>query len=163
MTAARERGSALMLVPAAVLVLFLLGAVAVDSAVAVLGQRELSAAASAAANDAVAAALSDARFYGHEGGDPGAVVVDQAAAQRVAAEALRRMELHGVEPDGDPVVTVVDHNQVCVRISGRVRAVFGLAIPGASQTHAVRGRATATAVRAGADGASEAIPRARDC
>ena len=51
--AEQDRGSVLALVPAGLLVLVLLAAIAVDTSVAYLGRRELAAAADAAANDAV--------------------------------------------------------------------------------------------------------------
>ncbi len=57
-----EHGSVLALVPAGLLVLVLLAAIAVDSSVAYLGRRELAAAADAAANNAVTYGLDEARF-----------------------------------------------------------------------------------------------------
>ena len=64
MTLARdERGSALMLVPAAVLVLVMLAAIAVDSAVVLLAERDLSDRTAAVANDIAGFAASDDAFY----------------------------------------------------------------------------------------------------
>ena len=78
-----------MLVPAGVLVLVILGAIAVDSAIAFLAQRELTGAAAAAANDAAAAAISDQTFYsGQPSARPGAVEIDDEAARRVVQAAL---------------------------------------------------------------------------
>ena len=141
---ATERGSVLMLVPAAVLVLVILGAIAVDFSVAFLGQRELTNAAAAAANDA-ATAISEQSFY-RGGGEvaPGTIRVDEARARRVADQALLARAPRGVhitdsvvEPSG---------GQVCVTLRGRVPYVFARAIPGMDDGVSVQGRATATAV-----------------
>ena len=63
LTRRSERGSVLALVPAAFLVLVILGALAVDSAAAYLAQRQLRDSLSAAAADAVGAGLSRSSFY----------------------------------------------------------------------------------------------------
>jgi hypothetical protein len=63
-TGRTEGGSVLMLVPAGFLILMLFAGIAVDSAAAYLGQRQLSDALSAAANDAATAGLDDADYYG---------------------------------------------------------------------------------------------------
>ena len=53
----RSRGSVLMLMPAAVLIVLLLGAIAVDSAIVYLRQRQAENIAFDAANDAAGAGL----------------------------------------------------------------------------------------------------------
>ena len=78
-----ESGSALALVPAGFLVLIILAAIAVDSAVALLGQRQLGDALAAAANDAAGAAISNSTFYG-----TGRVALDPAAAARTVCVSL---------------------------------------------------------------------------
>lgn len=135
----RERGSALLLVPAGVLVLVVLGAIAVDFALAFLGQRELAGAAAAAANDAAAAALSDAAFYGD-----GAVAVDPVRAEAVAIEAVGARRPGGVEVTS--VSARVVGPQVCVTVEGRVSYLFSPVVPGVSRGAVVRGQAVATAV-----------------
>ena len=60
---ADERGSTLLLVPSAVLVLFLLTALCVDGAATFLAQRELADACAGAANDAATAALDRGDLY----------------------------------------------------------------------------------------------------
>ena len=133
-----------MLVPAAVLVLVVLGAIAVDFSVAFLGQRELTNAAAAAANDA-ATAISEQSFYqGGTGLSPGTIRVDESRARRVAQQALVARAPRGVQV----TEAVVDPSggQVCVTLRGRVPYVFARAIPGMSDGAAVQGRATATAV-----------------
>jgi Flp pilus assembly protein TadG len=134
----RSCGSVLMLVPAAVLVLVVLGAIAVDSAVAFLGQREASNAAAAAANDA-AAALSDASFYGS-----GALVVDQGRARSVAAAAVSARSSRGLVVDD--IAVQVDGPAVCVTVRATVPYIFGRGLPGAAHAARVTGRAAAMAV-----------------
>jgi Flp pilus assembly protein TadG len=141
---ARERGSVLMLVPAAVLVLVILGAIAVDFSVAYLGQRELTNAASAAANDA-ATTIAAERFYrGDEAAPPGTVTIDEDRASQVISRALAARSPRGVAIHD--VQAVPAGGQVCVVLRGRVDYVFARAVPGAPDGAAVEGRATATAV-----------------
>lgn len=132
-----ERGSALMLVPAAVLVLFILGALVVDSAAVWLGQRQLQSAASVAATDA-ASAVSDQQYY-----SSGQVVLAPEAAERVARASVADQTLSGVTLSGAPVVQVAGR-QVCVSLTGTVRPIFGRAIPGFGGATTVHGRSTAT-------------------
>jgi Flp pilus assembly protein TadG len=151
-THGRERGSVLVLVPAAVLVLVVLGGVSADAATAFLGQRQLVSAAQDAATDAVSA-ISEQSFY-----TSGSIVVDPAAAQAVAEQSVAAQDLGDVTLSGPPEIQV-SGRQVCVTLHGRVRRIFGAAIPGIQKTVSVTGRATATA--AGDDGAS--VPRRRLC
>lgn len=145
-----------MLVPAAVLVLLVLGALAVDAGLAFLGQRTLADAAAAAANDAAALGLSDAAFYGSA---EGPLVLDQAAAARAAHEAVAARRVRGVEVVGQ--VVAVRGAQVCVHLTGRVPYLFSpvVRVPGVPRSAVVHGQAVATAVR-GPAGAS--VPTARD-
>ena len=135
-----------MLMPAAVLILVILGAIAVDFAVVFLAQRELSSATAAAANDAAGAAISDSSFY--EGG--GQIVIDRLEAERVAREALRlRMPEDGqvgaIRLVEDAEVQVAGR-QVCVSARATVRYVFARAIPGVRHETELRARSTASAV-----------------
>lgn len=138
----RQSGSVLLLVPAAVLVLVVLGAIAVDFSLAFLGQRELTSAAAAAANDAAAAAVSDAAFYGSS---EGPLVLDGARAEAIAAESVGRRRSGGVEVTS--VAVRVVGSQVCVTIVGEVPYIFAPVVPGVPSRAVVRGRAVATAVR----------------
>ncbi|HEX2699401.1 MAG TPA: hypothetical protein VHM89_04255 [Acidimicrobiales bacterium] len=147
-------GSVLMLVPAAVLVLFVLGSIAVDSSIAILAQRELTSAAAAAANDAAGGGASDDAFYG--GGDPGRIVLDQARAEALATAAFDQRDVQGVT---EAVRTVVVHgDRVCVTITGHVDSIFAKAIPGAPRGRTVTGRAVATAVQGDDDPPSGGDP-----
>jgi len=134
-------------------VLLVLGAIAVDSAVAFLGQREVSNAAAAAANDAATAALSDRAFY-----TSGALEVDGKRALEVARRSVAARTSRGVE-----VVDVsvdADADRVCVTVRGRVPYVFARALPLVPGFAAVSGRAGAVAV-AGERGTP--VPRGADC
>ena len=148
----RDRGSALMLMPAAVLVLFVLGALVVDSATVWLGQRQLQNAAEVAATDA-ASAVADAPYY-----SSGRVVLDPAAAQWVALASLAADRIPGVTLT-DPPAIQVSGRQVCVSLTGTVRPVFGRAVPGFGVTTTVHGRATATV----AGDAGTAVPHRAIC
>lgn len=146
----RQRGSVLLLVPAGVLVLIILGAIAVDFAIAFSSQRALSSLAAAVANDAATAALSDERFYrgsaadaeGPAGGSD--VEIDPVAARRLAQEAVARRAPRGIGNISVDALTA--GRQVCVRIRGDVEYVFSRAVPGAADGTTVEASAVATAV-----------------
>jgi Flp pilus assembly protein TadG len=140
-------------VPAGVLVLVVLGAIAVDAAVAFLGQREVSNAAAAAANDAVVVGLSDRAFY-----TSGLLEVDEARALDVARRAVLARASRGVEVVD--VSVTAEGARVCVTVRGRVPYVFGRALPFVRSSASVQGRAGATAV---AGAAGTAAPRGVDC
>lgn len=78
-----EDGSALMLVPAAVLVLLVLAAIAVDTAVVLLAQRDLVNRTAAAANDVAALAADDGAFY-----ERGQVTIDEDVADAYVGRAF---------------------------------------------------------------------------
>lgn len=135
----REDGSVLMLVPAAVLVLLVLGAICVDSAVVFLAQRDLANRTAAAANDIAGFAVSDDAFYDRSG----VVALDDGRADAFVRLAFPTDRPPGglaswradADADGD-VVTVV--------AEAEVRSVFAKAIPGARDTTVVRARSVAT-------------------
>lgn len=103
-----ERASVLMLMPAAVLIVLLLGAIAVDSAVVYLAQRQAHNVAFDAANDAVGAGFdrATARRSGEFRYEPERVRA--VAAGTVAAAGLSDLRLVDVEvgTDGSVAVTV---------------------------------------------------------
>jgi len=136
--ASKDAGSALMLLPAAVLVMVVLGALVVDQAHIFLAQRQLASAAQAAATDAVSQ-LDSAAFY-----RTGAVALDPTAADRVAVGSVADQSLDGLQLEGPPMVVVVGR-QVCVALTARVPAIFGRAIPGFGAPTIVTARSTATA------------------
>ena len=136
----RDDGSVLMLVPAAVLVLLVLGAICVDSAIVFLAQRDLANRTAAAANDIAGFAVSDAAFYG----DDGAVALDDDRADAFVDLAFAADRLPGgfeawradADASGDRVTVVAE---------ATVRSLFARAIPGAAGTTTVRARSVASA------------------
>jgi hypothetical protein len=130
----------LLLMPAAVLIVIVLGAIAVDAAVVFLGEREASSLATAAANDAATAIDDDVLRAG------GGFVLDQDRARRIALAAIA-----GTSSDLDDLgvevtfPTVDGETAVRVVVRGRVHHVFAQALPGADDTVAVSASATAIA------------------
>lgn len=122
----------LLLFPVGVLAVLVLAAVAVDSAVAFMGQRELAGAVAAAANDAATDALSETAFYGR-----GAVEVDDAELARVAEERVRTSIDTGRYRNVAVRAEVVRGAAGCswslrVEASATVGYVFARAVPGAA-------------------------------
>jgi len=118
-----DRGSVLALVPAGFLVLMLLAAIAVDSAVTYLGQEQLHDALAAAANDAVTAGLDSPSFYGSGTIKLDPVQVGRAVCLSVLAQndtALRQVHLW----------MYVHGDSVQVQGTAVIDGVFGRFIPG---------------------------------
>ncbi len=130
----RDRGSSLMLMPAAVLVFVVLGAFCVDFAAVHLGQRELVTAGQGAANDAAAAGFDEAAFYAD-----GAVALDERAAR---AAAVRSLAANAPEAHIESFSVDVDAATVALTVSRPIATVFAKALPGGPD--AVRVTATAT-------------------
>lgn len=147
-----QAGSALILVPAGIVILVILASLALDSALVYLGQRQLANAAASAAADA-AGSISNPAFYG-----TGELVLDPNRAVQVAMRSLAAQELSGIHLLGQPAVSVAG-DQVCVSLHASVRRLLGGAIPGIPHNALVSARATATA--AGENG--QAIPHRRLC
>lgn len=126
----RQRGSVLLLFPAAVLIVFVLAAMAVDSSIAFLGERELASAVAAAANDAATEAISDEAFYGS-----GRVELDDAEVERVAEERVRT-SLDPTRHEGLQVQATVERPSggcawsLRVEATAAVRFLFARALPG---------------------------------
>jgi hypothetical protein len=139
-----ERGSVLALVPAAVLVLALLGALAVDSAAAYLSQHQLSDAVAGAANDAATAALSDQAFY-----RSGELELDARSSATVVCASMAASldaHLHLVS-----VELAIDGRWVHVRATALVRRVLLTGAPLVPPEQTVRASAAAVAVRSASD------------
>jgi len=132
-----NRGSVLALVPAGFLVLVILAALAVDGAVTYLGQEQLHDALSAAANDAVTAALDNGAFY-----RSGLITVDPDQAGHAVCVALLAQNapaLHGLE-----VWMAVNGASLQLRGKAEIDTVFGRVIPGFDH-HSVEAAAAAVA------------------
>lgn len=130
-----------MLMPAAVLVVIVMGSIAVDFGIVFLGEREAASLAAAAANDAAAAAVRDDAFR-----SSGTFEIDEDRARRVVRATLQASssEIDGLDfevrfttVDGEPAVTVT--------VRGTVEYVFAKAIPGAGDGSEVEASATAVA------------------
>ena len=137
---ARERGSSLLLFPAAVLVMMVLGAITVDFSIAFLGERELAGATAAAANDTAARALSNPAFY-----NEGVVTLEEAVASEVAVAAVRRALDADRYRDLRVTVTVPTGGRtVVVTASAEIDYVFAGAVPGAPRRARVAATSTAS-------------------
>lgn len=135
----REHGSALMLMPAGVLVVLLLGAIAFDLSVVFLRQRQASALAVDVANDLATAALDEAAFRAD-----GIYRLDPDLADSLGRSFVRASDLW--DEIAALQVTVIGTDAVEVRIVMDVDYVFARAIPGASDGTTVEASATAVAV-----------------
>jgi hypothetical protein len=112
-----------VLAPAGFLVLMLLAALSVDSAVAYLGQRALNDSITAAANDAATAGLSNGAFYSN-----GKVTLDPAASGAAVCASMAAQghtSLHDVQ-----VEVGVSGAEIEVEATARIDAVFGRFVPG---------------------------------
>lgn len=132
-----DRGSALMLLPAGVLVVLVLASIAVDMSLVHLRQRQGFDVAAAAANDAVTAA-ADPRLL-----RTGAYEIDPGQARAVVQ---RSVAASGLAPHvvGGPQVTV-DGDTVEVLLTVAARHLFTGAVPGAPDRTIVSATASATA------------------
>ena len=136
----RERGSVLMLMPAAVLVVLLLGAIAVDFSLAFLAERELLSAASAAANDAATFGLDEDALRAR-----GELVLDPDRVEAAVARSLRARGNPLV--DRAAVAVSLDDGQVRVSLRSRAEHLFSSAVPGAPDGTDVEASASASPVR----------------
>jgi Flp pilus assembly protein TadG len=142
--AERERGSVLLLMPAAVLVFLVLGALTVDFGGAYAARRQLEEAAAAAANDAATRALDLDVLYGeHQAHLVGADALRVVQAS-VAAKGLDRLHAEVRQ-----VVVSADGLEVTVTVGGRAPFVFGRALPGRRDGMAVEAKASARLARDG--------------
>jgi len=128
-----------MLVPAAILVLIVLGAIAVDSAVVFLAQRDLANRTAGAANDIAGIAVSDEQFY-----DGGAIALDSARAEAYVGLAFAPARRPSSFSSWTATATT-DGNHVVVEAEADVRLVFAPAIPGVHRSVSVRSRSLASA------------------
>ena len=129
-----------MLVPAAIVVLFILGAITFDYAHLYLAKRDLQVAAESAANDAVTFGVDQAAVRRGQGVD----LDDQLVARAVEASlATHGAGLHLV---AGPDVERIGDTQVRVSVAGRVDFAFVGVVPGVARSSIVRASALATVV-----------------
>jgi Flp pilus assembly protein TadG len=133
-----DRGSVLMLMPAAVLIVLLLGAIAVDLTVVHMRQRAAISAAGSAANDAVTYGLDQAALRRGDGYrlDP----------DRVARAVAESIESQGLSADlvAPPEVTEPGPGTVTVVLRIRVGYIFAKALPHGPRATTVTATATAS-------------------
>lgn len=142
----RERGSVLMLFPAAILIVFVLGAIAVDASIAFLAKRELNDASAALANDLAIEAISNAGFYTSPDGRP-RVVLDadfvraRSDSGELAQRARRQLDSHYRD-----VTAAADVRNGCVVVTVRARGdyLFSGVVPGAHRTFELAASSGAT-------------------
>lgn len=120
-----DRGSALLLVPAGVLIVALLASIAIDSTAAFLAQREAQAAASSLANDLVSLGLDESSLRHH-----GSYRLSPSRLRRLGPWSLRTTQerLSAVFEPGSVSVAVSAVGPAAVRVSvqGSARRVIGL-------------------------------------
>ncbi len=131
-----DRGSVLMLMPAAVLIVLLLGAIAVDSAIVYLGQRQAYNVAFDAANDAAGAGFDVA-----EARSTGTIVYRPDRVEEIVADAVGAADLDGLRSVD---VAVEDEGVIAVTIDVEVDRMFGQAFGAAAdETVSITARASA--------------------
>jgi len=129
-----------MLMPAGVLIVLLLGAIAFDLSVVFLRQRQASALAVDVANDLATAALDEAAFRAD-----GTYRLDPGQAEALGDDLVRASDVW--EDVAAFEVAVVGTDAIEVRVVMDVDYVFARAIPGASDGTTVEASATAVAIQ----------------
>jgi uncharacterized membrane protein len=133
-----ERGSVLLLFPAAALVMLVLAAIAVDLGLVHVRQRELWSLADAAANDAAGYGVDPLLLR-----TTGEVRIDPTRAASAAADATVASGVSGVRIA--EVVVHPDGTEVTVALERESERVIGRALPGRA-TRSLRASATARLV-----------------
>ncbi len=127
----RERGSALLLVPVMVLILFLAAGLVVDSAIGFSTKRDLVEAAAAVANDTVSAINEGAAY------DDGSVTLDEAMVRRRAQQAIEARQNNwgsGVTVVADVVTGDDGRPTIRVTATGTAHYLFAQMFPGRPST-----------------------------
>ena len=133
-----DNGTVLMLMPVAVLIMFVLGAITVDLTAVRAGQQDLLVAATDAANDAATAGLDEAALRSGQG-----YQLDPTRVWLVAVDVLATKGVLDNLESG-PDVSINPDGSVTVSVARRVPHLFARAIPGAPDDELVRATATAT-------------------
>lgn len=127
-----------MLMPAGVLVVLLLGAIAFDLSLVFLRQRQASSVAADVANDLASVALDVPTFRA-----TGVFELDPDRADELGRSLLDASDLAGHVTAAS--ITVISPDTVTVTVTVEVDYVFAKAIPGAADSTTVTARATAVA------------------
>lgn len=136
-----DRGSVLMLMPAGVLIVLLLGAISFDLSLVFLRQRQASSVAVDVANDLASAAFDEQGFRA-----TGTFELDPERADTLGRSFVDNSDLAGEVVALE--VEVIGADSVRVTVTVRVDYVFAKAIPGAADGTTVTARATAVAAPA---------------
>ncbi len=131
-----DRGSALLLYPAGVVVLLCLAAIAVDLTFVRTARRELTSVLQAAADDAAGAADPAQLHLGER------LTIDLERARRIVAADLHEVDLPGALVGPVDVRLGTDSAHVVVSARMEVPAVFLGALPGVADTTVVEASAT---------------------
>ena len=131
-------GSVLMLMPAGVLIVLLLGAIAFDLSLVFLRQRQATSVAGDVANDLATQAVDEAELRA-----TGAYRLDPGRADALGRALIGPSDLAGEVLDVD--IDVLGDDTVQVTVVVRVDYVFAKAVPGASEGTEVQATATAVA------------------
>jgi Flp pilus assembly protein TadG len=128
----RDRGSVLLLFPAAFMVVLVLGALAIDASAVFLRQRDLASAAGAAANDAATLGLDREHLRAE-----GVVWLDPDVVEAAVLDSLNRRGVLSelLEP---PLVEVVGDRRVVVTLVAHASYVIAPALPGSADGRTVR-------------------------
>lgn len=126
-----------MLVPAGVLIVVLLGAIAVDLSAAHLAQRRLVQVTERAADDAAGMLDRDALRSG------GTVQTNPEQARQLAGLHLAALEVPGLQHRWVDVSVSAGGRDVSVRSGATVQRLFGRGIPGVASSYQITARATA--------------------
>lgn len=129
-----------MLFPAAFMITLVLGALAIDAGVVFLHQRELAAAAGAAANDAATLALDEEHLRA-----TGETRLNPEAVAAAVADSLDRRGILD-ELSEPPQVNVVAGTRVEITLVSHVDYVIAPALPGGFDGRTVRVTVSSTAV-----------------
>ncbi|HYD08661.1 MAG TPA: hypothetical protein VEA78_01055 [Acidimicrobiales bacterium] len=138
-----ERGSVLALLPAAVMIVIVLGAIAVDGSLTFLAERQVANLAASVANDAATQGLDVVQYYEH-----GTLTLDESLVQAVADDAAAAAVASLSHLDDLVIeVDVIDASTVAVSVTARTRTLFSRAMPASVEWRSVGATARAVAQR----------------
>ncbi len=130
-----------MLMPAAVLIVLVLSAIAVDLTIVQMGERQAIDAADAAANDAATYGISEATLR-----SGGAITLDP---HRVRASVQQTLDAQGLTPRlaTAPLIEITGPGSVRVTLSVTIDYLFAKSLPGTPDTKTVVAVGEATGVQ----------------
>lgn len=136
-----DRGSVLLLMPAAMMVVIVLAAITVDLSLVRARHEQLESVAAAAANDAANQLSIDRLRVGSEG-DTLAIGLDPQRVREIVEVTVAAHEFTGAWV----VDAEVQNDQVIVSLAVDVRHIFGQALPGTPETRRITAVARARLV-----------------